>query len=220
MHCFLAWYRKCKVFFTKCAVFVVTERVIWQKLYRTAESAGIKISLDALHLLYRVIEGGDDGNTDNDIRTALAQLREVFKDFFVWHARVFPMLLTVEALDVIEEKVGVGKDTLEVGEGNIACRIDGGVKCLRLARAQQLLESIDLQHTFAAGEGDTATGAFIKRLVLTKLCQKLLYGVLLAADFSGILWAIEGALAAQLARGERIRTFFAALAASRALVTV
>ena len=80
------------------------------------------------------------------------------------------MLLVVDALDVVEEKVDEGEERVELFVvPDKAAGLHRGVDVLRPARAEELEEQLVLEGGLAAREGDAAPGADVEGCVLLDL---------------------------------------------------
>ena len=97
--------------------------VIGQQLYPLRPAMGTKKCRDALHLLHAVVDPCHYRDTDPNSLTAVQQPSQIVQNQFVANTCVAPMLLSVHALDVVEEQVRDRQDTFEYSPIHMAGRV-------------------------------------------------------------------------------------------------
>ena len=173
--------------------------VVGKKLDFFGRAVFKKELFDFLHFLFGIVDGRNYWDSYPDSLFCRHKPFEVFKNQLVAYSGIMLVLLSVKALDVVKEKVGIWYYPLKAFTLNVPCGVNGGVNAVFLALFEYFFKKVDLKHTFSARKGHTAARSFVKRLVFQYLTQNLVNGVFLAADFSCILWAKDRAFFAKIA---------------------
>ena len=91
---------------------------------------------DRADLILGIVEGRNDGGTDDQLDTRLSQPARVLKNGLVCNPRIFLMLFGTGVLDIKEAKIKIRQELFDLTKGGRARRLDRGMESVLVTQSE------------------------------------------------------------------------------------